>query len=117
MKFLVDANIPFKLVLLLRQSGHDTTHTDNLPDKERTKDSDIRKVSVEEERIVITKDSDFLDSHIIQGIPRQVLLVTTGNITNKELFKLFELYFERITLLFETYNLIELNQDGLIAHE
>ena len=31
----------------------------------------------------VTKDSDFLDSHLISGVPVKLLLVTTGNIVNK----------------------------------
>lgn len=50
----------------------------------------IRKVSVVQERIVMTKDSDFFDSHLIQGIPAKLLFVSTGNIMNKYLLKLIE---------------------------
>lgn len=83
MKFLIDANLPFKLAKALKEKGFDIIHTDDLPNKERTKDSEIRKVSVDQDRVIITKDSDFLDSHIIQHIPSKLLLVTTGNIVNK----------------------------------
>jgi predicted nuclease of predicted toxin-antitoxin system len=38
MKFLVDANLPFKLASNLKDKGFDTLHTDNLPNKERTTD-------------------------------------------------------------------------------
>ncbi len=82
MKFLVDANLPFRLAQGLRKKGFDTLHTDDLPNKERTTDKEIRSVPMKQDRIVITKDTDFLDSHIIQGIPNKLLLVTTGNIVN-----------------------------------
>ena len=65
MKFIVDANLPFRLALNLRIKGFDALHTDDLPDKERTTDKQINTISVEQDRIVITKDSDFLDSHLI----------------------------------------------------
>ena len=84
MKFLIDANLPFKLAKVLKEKGFDIIHTDDLPDKERTKDNEIRKVSVDQDRVIITKDSDFLDSHIVQGIPSKLLLITTGNIVNKD---------------------------------
>jgi predicted nuclease of predicted toxin-antitoxin system len=66
---------------------------------------------------VITKDSDFLDSHLIQGIPSKLLLVSTGNITNKELLDLFDKYFETSIKLFATFDLIELNNEQIIGHE
>ena len=117
MKFFVDANLPVKVAFNLRQRGFDTLHTDDLPNKERTTDNEIRKVAVDQERIVITKDSDFLDSHLIQGIPGKLLLLTTGNIVNKDLLHLIEKYFERIVQLFETYDLIEINNEMIIVHE
>ena len=117
MKFLVDANLPFRLALYLISKGYDVIHTDNLPFKERTTDKEIRKIAVEQDRIIITKDSDFLDSHLIQGIPGKLFFVTTGNITNKELLVLFENYFESVVQLLEIYDLIELNDDQLIVHE
>jgi predicted nuclease of predicted toxin-antitoxin system len=117
MRFFVDANLPFKLALNLRDRGFDALHTDDLPNKERTTDKEIRKFVVDQNRIVITKDSDFLDSHIIQGIPGKPLFVTTGNIINKDLLKLIEKYFEKVVQLFDIYDLIEINNNEIIGHE
>lgn len=88
MKYLIDANLPFKLAINLRQKGFSIIHTDDLPDKERTADKEIRKFSKDQNLIVITKDTDFLDSHLVQGIPTKLLLVITGNIINKDLQRL-----------------------------
>ncbi|NOY96510.1 MAG: hypothetical protein GXO81_09060 [Chlorobi bacterium] len=117
MRFFIDANLPFKLSKNLKDKGNDVLHTDDLPNQEKTSDNEIRRVSLNENRIIITKDSDFLDSHILQGVPQKLLLVTTGNITNKELFLLFERYFEDITKLFDIYDLIEINNEQIIGHE
>jgi predicted nuclease of predicted toxin-antitoxin system len=92
-------------------------HTDDLPDKERTSDKKIKEVSVEQNRIIISKDSDFLDSLLISGVPSKLLLVTTGNIINKELLILFEKYFDSIVQLFDLYNLIELDNEQIVVHE
>ena len=117
MKLFVDANLSYKLAILLKSKGFDVLHTDNLPNKERTTDDEIRIVSVEQERIVITKDSDFLDSHLITGKPAKLLYISTGNIKNKNLMELIENHFDKIILLFEIYDLIELNNEGIIVHE
>ncbi len=117
MKFFIDANLPFKLADLLKSKGYDVLHTDDLPNKERTTDNEIRIISIEQERIVITKDSDFLDSHLINGIPTKLLYVSTGNIKNKNLMGLIEKYFNEIFQLFEIYDLIELTNEEIIAHE
>jgi predicted nuclease of predicted toxin-antitoxin system len=117
MKYFVDANLPLKLALRLRELGFDCIHTDDLPNKEKTSDKEIRQVSVEQNRVVITKDSDFLDSHLIQGIPAKLLFVTTGNIVNRELLSLIEKYFDTVTRLFEIYDLIEITNEDIIGHE
>jgi predicted nuclease of predicted toxin-antitoxin system len=117
MKFLIDANLSFKLASALRSRGYDVLHTDDLPDKERTSDKKIREVSVRQNRTIISKDSDFLDSLLISGVPSKLLLVTTGNIINKELLLLFEKYFDSIVQLFDLYDLIELDNLQIIVHE
>lgn len=117
MKFLIDANLPFKLAHILKEQDFDVLHTDDLPNKERTTDKEIRKFVFDQNRIVITKDSDFLDSHLIKNIPSKLLLVTTGNITNNELLSLFKKNFETIVKLFESYNLIEFDTKQIIGHE
>ena len=117
MRFLVDANLPFKLTLILRNKGFNVIHTDNLLNKEKTTDREIREISMEEDRIVISKDSDFLDSHLIIGAPKKFLYISTGNIINRELFALIENNIDQINELFLNYNLIELNNEELIIHE
>ncbi len=117
MKFLIDANLPFKLAIALKGKGYDILHTDDLPDKERTTDKEIRKISIDQDRIVITKDSDFLDSHLIKGVPSKLLLITTGNIINKDLFVLFDKYFDTIIQLFDRYDFIELTNNQIIVRE
>ena len=57
MKFFVDANLPYRLALRLRQLGFDAIHTDDLPNKERTTDNEIRQISIDQDRVVLIKDS------------------------------------------------------------
>jgi predicted nuclease of predicted toxin-antitoxin system len=115
MKFLVDAQLPYGIALFLRDKGFDALHTNDLPDKEYTTDSQIRSISVSENRIVITKDYDFVDSFILRRIPKKLLIVTTGNIKNNQLFSLWRNNLELIIFLLETHNLVELSNDDIIA--
>ena len=41
MKFIIDAQLPFSLKIMLIAIGHDAIHTDDLGDKERTSDNEI----------------------------------------------------------------------------
>ncbi len=58
MKFLVDAQLPVKLAQLLRQKGYNTIHTKELPEQNKTPDGEINRLSIEQQRVVITKDLD-----------------------------------------------------------
>ncbi|MGM3309060.1 DUF5615 family PIN-like protein [Anabaena sp. WFMT] len=96
--------------------GYDVMHTKNLPLKNSTPDSEINNLSILEQRIVITKDKDFLDSFLIKQEPYKLLLVTTGNINNKQIEQLFLQNISQIVELFRTYDFLEMNKDSLIIH-
>jgi len=117
MKFMIDAQLPPFLKVIFIDKGFDAIHTDDLPSKERTTDNEIRKISLDEDRIVVTKDSDFADSYYVKGIPPKLLLITTGNIKNKELFELIDRNFEQIKKLLETCHLVEMDNYQIIGHE
>src|SRR5262245_54935399 len=110
MNFLVDAQLPRRLVSLLRQAGYDAIHTLDLPHGNRTTDTIINELSINEQRVVVTKDSDFVDSLVLRGQPWKLLLVSTGNIPNTELVPLFLANIERIAEAFETFAFIEINR-------
>ena len=59
MKFIVDAQLPPSLAKLLQEKGYDAIHTMDLPNQNDTPDEEINQLSLAQERIVITKDSDF----------------------------------------------------------
>ena len=117
MNFLVDAQLPSGLTYILQKQGHDAIHTDDLPNKELSTDLEIRTFADSTGRVVITKDHDFLDSFYFLNSPEKILLITTGNIKNKQLFELLESNLGRITKLFEEFSFVELSNDEIIGHE
>ncbi len=117
MKFIVDAQLPYGLKIFLDSLEYDTIHTDDLPLKAETPDSAINDISNTQERIVITKDTDFLDSFYIKNTPSKLLLITTGNIINKELYSLFTKNIAAIIKAFNNHSLVELDNNDLIIHE
>jgi len=103
--------------LWLIDKGYDTIHTNDLPNKHLTSDRYIIEIAEKENRIVISKDSDFYKSNLIEGKPEKLLFVTTGNIINKDLIKLFELNFLTIIYYFDTGNkIIELDNSSIKVH-
>lgn len=85
MKFLVDAQLPLRLARVLQSAGCDTIHTKDLPRQNATPDSEINWLSIQESRIVITKDRDFIYPFMIQQQPYKLLILMTGNINNNQL--------------------------------
>jgi predicted nuclease of predicted toxin-antitoxin system len=45
MKFVVDAQLPYGLKLFLKDNGYDAIHTDDMPNMERTSDTEIINIS------------------------------------------------------------------------
>jgi predicted nuclease of predicted toxin-antitoxin system len=84
-RLLVDTHLPRRLVHRLRQAGHDAVHTLDLPRGNRTRDAQINEIAAREQRVVVTKDADFVNSFIVSRRPAKLLLVSTGNITNADL--------------------------------
>ena len=116
MKFLVDAHLPRRLVVLLNEAGYDALHTLDLPLGNRTPDPAINELSVNEQFVVVTKDSDFVDSFVLQRRPWKLLLVSTGNICNDELTTLFLANVQKMAEGFDLFDFIEINRTDLIFH-
>jgi len=87
-----------------------------LPEGNRTSDKRINEVSVDERRVVITKDADFVNSFLITQMPYKLLLVSTGNISNKELESLFSKNMEAIVSALGLFDYVELTRTSLIEH-
>lgn len=108
--------MPRRLATVLHDPGHDAIHTLDLPDGNRTSDRDIIAAADVEDRVVVTKDRDFRDSHLLGGAPRRLLIVSTGNIRNRDLMALVEGHLDDILEHFTESQFLELTADRLIAH-
>lgn len=117
MKFLVDAQLPRRLAYWLQEAGHDAIHTLDLPLGNRSPDRVIYEISEREQRIVVTKDADFVNSFTLYHKPYKLLLVSTGNIKNTELERLFSQSMQQITEAFEEHDFVELGRTAFTIHE
>jgi predicted nuclease of predicted toxin-antitoxin system len=117
MKFLIDAQLPLRLARFLQSAGHDTLHTRDLPQHNATPDAFINQLSIQDQRIVITKDADFVESFLLQKQPYKLLIVATGNIKNAELEQLFSQNLQQLITLLATHSYIELSRTGIIVYQ
>lgn len=113
MKFIVDAHLPPSLAAALGAAGHDAVQTRDLPAQNQTRDGAINELSLREQRVVITKDTDFFYSHILQGRPWKLLLVRIGNIGTRELRALFERNLPTVLTARQTHSLVELDRQSV----
>lgn len=117
MKFLIDAQLPFDLKKVLKDLECDALHVNELPQKDKSTDLEIRLLADEQNRIVVTKDFDFYHTHVAIHSPKKLLLITTGNIKNKALFEIIRNNFKIIQVAFRGCGLVELSNSEVIGIE
>jgi predicted nuclease of predicted toxin-antitoxin system len=126
MKFIVDAQLPRRIARALQTWGYDAIHTLDLPAGNTTSDFQIAQLADQEGRVVITKDSDFVDSFLLRAEPERLLLraeperlllISTGNITNDELLSLLCKNLSEIERMFTQGVFVEISRQHLTLHQ
>ncbi len=110
MRFLVDAHLPRRLCEIIAKHGHDAIHTLDLPERNATRDRVINQISVDQERVVVSKDTEFFYSHILQARPWKLLLVRTGNVSARDLCTLIDASLPRIEAALGSHTLVEIDR-------
>lgn len=117
MRFLVDAQLPKRFCSWIEAAGHDALHTLDLPRRNLTPDDEIIRLAEQDDRIVITKDDDFVQSFLISRRPPKLLLVSTGNIGNDEPESVIRSNLGTIIEAFETNCFVEIGRNTMVIHE
>lgn len=116
MKFLVDAQLPARLARLLGDAGHDAVHTSQLPEGNRTTDARISALADDQDRVVVSEDRDFRDGYLLQGSPRRLLVIATGNITNAAPVALLQTNTTAVVEALTDADFVELGATALVVH-
>ena len=107
MKFLVDAQLPRRLVAQMRQAPWMAIEVrTGLSTNSQSKNN----------YVVVTKDSDFVESFLLRREPWKLLLISTGNISNERLEALFASTILRVVEGFDSFDFIEMERSNLIFH-
>lgn len=115
MNFLVDAQLPRRMVTWLAAAGCEAVHTLDLPEGNRATDDQIIDRTEHDQRVVVTKDVDFVDSHVLDNRPAKLLLISTGNISNRQLEELMTPLISDIVRELGTHSFIELGRVGIVV--
>ncbi len=79
MKLLLDANLSWRMVVILKQYFEDCLHADNIDLAIPAKDIEIWNYAVNNNLIIVTNDEDFVDFVHLKGFPPKVIVLRTGN--------------------------------------
>ncbi len=79
MKLLLDANLSWRMIAVLKQHFDDCFHVDNISITVPAKDAEIWEYAKQNDLIIVTNDEDFIDFINIKGFPPKVVLLRTGN--------------------------------------
>ena len=113
MKFILDAHLPPSLREVFAKAGQEAMHTLDLPDQNASRDGALNRVSVMEQRVVVSKDTDFYYSHLLHGRPWKLVLVRTGNMGLKDTKALFERHLPAIITALSTCTLVEIDRQSV----
>ena len=116
MKFIVDAQLPRRLARELAAAGHDAVHTLSLAKGNRTPDRDITSIATLENRVVVTKDEDFVTAFLLRGAPPKLLLISTGNISNDALSHLVSVNLTALVATLAEHDFAELSASAITIH-
>ncbi len=80
-------------------------------------DNEIVKLAIAENRIIITKDSDFLDNYLLKGTPPKILLLKVDNIDNNDMLHIIDLYLKHIVSQYEAHaDVVILSKTQIITY-
>jgi predicted nuclease of predicted toxin-antitoxin system len=78
-KLLLDANLSWRMIAVLKQHFDDCFHVDNISITVPAKDAEIWEYAKQNDLIIVPNDEDFVDFINIKGFPPKVVLLRTGN--------------------------------------
>jgi predicted nuclease of predicted toxin-antitoxin system len=79
MRLLLDANLSWRMISVLKQHFDDCFHVDFIGLIVPAKDSEIWDYARKNDLIIVTNDEDFIAFINVKGFPPKVILMKTGN--------------------------------------
>jgi predicted nuclease of predicted toxin-antitoxin system len=87
-RLLLDANLSWRSVSVLKNHFDDCSHVDTIGLQIPAKDTEIWEYAKQHELLIVSNDEDFLDLSIMKGFPPKIILLKTGNQSRKSVEKL-----------------------------
>jgi predicted nuclease of predicted toxin-antitoxin system len=115
-KILCDVHIAIKIAKFFSSKGIETEHVNQILEKWNTKDKDICLYADKYGFTVLTKDTDFKNSHFINHTPQKLIKVNLGNISTNRLIDIFDNLIDKLKELFGNNKMcyVEINPDNVV---
>ena len=97
--------------------GFDAIQTMDLPRGNATPDRDLVEKADAEQRFIVSKDDDFVQSYVLAGRPARLLLISTGNIRNDALEALIAQNWRLVERALRVSSFVELCALGVVVHD
>jgi predicted nuclease of predicted toxin-antitoxin system len=110
MRLLLDANLSWRSVEVLKKHFDDCFYVDGIGLPVPAKDLEIWKYAEKNELLIVTNDEDFLHLSAVKGFPPKVLLLRIGNQSRKSVEQLLINMKEQIATFIDSseYGLLEI---------
>ena len=99
MKWLLDANLSYRLVRLLASLPAEVTHVSRCGLPPPASDEEIWKWARQQQALIITNDEDFYRLAAVYSPPPKVVLLQTGNQSTQFVARLLEKHLDDIIAL------------------
>lgn len=99
MKLLLDANISWRLADKLKSYFDDCKHVDHIELGVPARDIEIWEYALQNKMMIVTNDDDFLNLINLKGFPPKIILLKTGNQSNRYIESLLIKHVEDIKSL------------------
>ena len=86
-----------------------------MANKNKSTDEEINQLSIKEQRIVISKDIDFYNRHLLKAEPYKLIFLTTGNISNEKLMDIVKRNLEKILEEIHFNQIVEITRTSIIT--
>ena len=116
-RLLIDQQLPSALAKYFTELGHDAKHVKEYPGGTTLADAEIVSTTQDETRIVVTKDDDFLVTHLLLKKPARLVHVTCGNIATRDLLALFDKHHALFEEALISYDYIEIDRLAVIIRD
>lgn len=110
MKYLIDENLSPELVELFEKEGMSAYHVNQIKSykKQRITDDQLRRISLDQPIVIVTRDDDFVKSFVDRKVPDK--LVYIYGIDDKEaLLERIRTCIRTLDLLIKSHDFLELN--------